>query len=476
MPKLSLEERGSLGSNIGLAVIAQGISFISSVMMAVVVPKALGVEDYAYWQLFTLYVGYVGLLLFGVHDGAFLRLGGIRVGQLDWPRIKAQFVLIASFQAIVLLGAGIAVAFIGGGTARTFVLHLVVADGLIVNPAAFLFYVLRAANLPNIYSVSSMLSGSAWAALLIVLTIAYPNGFLLYALGYLFTQALSTGYCLLHFRNVFKCKTGSLCTAISDCKLDCLAGLKVTIAYYAGTLVVGACRMLVDFRWGIKAFGLFSFSVSLVNFLLTFMAQVSMVIFPVIRRMGRQSQGKAYLLMRSALVFVLPLTYVLYFPACAVLGWWLPQYADSLRYLAIVLPICFFDCKMQLLVNTYLKSMRKENALMWINVISLVFAIVLMAFAAFVISSITATAIAMVIAIVVRSIFAEAYLGRYIDVGASTVIASEVALAVSFVVFAYGFSSPPLVIAAVAVFYIANRSSVIDFLMLVGGYAKRKLC
>ena len=131
---------------------------------------------------------------------------------------------------------------------------------------------------------------------------------------------------------------------------------------------------------------------------------------------------------------------------------------------------------MQLLVNTYLKSMRKENALMWINVISLVFAIVLMAFAAFVISSITATAIAMVIAIVVRSIFAEAYLGRYIDVGASTVIASEVALAVSFVVFAYGFSSLPLVIAAVAAFYIANRSSVIDFLMLVGGYAKRKLC
>ena len=42
MLRFSLVERGSLSGNIGLAILAQGISFISSIMMAVVVPKALG--------------------------------------------------------------------------------------------------------------------------------------------------------------------------------------------------------------------------------------------------------------------------------------------------------------------------------------------------------------------------------------------------------------------------------------------------
>lgn len=475
MPRFSLEEKGGLGGNIGLAILAQGISFVSSVMMAIVVPKALGVGDYAYWQLFTLYVGYIGLLLFGVHDGVFLRLGGVRVGQVDWSRIKAQFEIIAGFQAAVLLGAGVAIVLGGGATTRTVVLLFVIVDGLIVNPAAFLFYVLRAANLPNIFSLGSMLSGGVWAVLLVALTVLRPEGFFLYALGYLFTQALSTLYCFLHFREAFRCKAGSLRDALLDCKADCLAGLKVTVAYYAGTLVVGSCRMLVDFKWGIEAFGLFSFSVSLVNFLLTFMAQVSMVIFPVIRRMGKQSQGKAYLLMRGSLVSVLPLVYVLYFPACAVLEWWLPQYADSLRYLAIMLPVCFFDCKMQLLVNTYLKSMRKENALMWINVASLAGALALMSLVATATSSITATAVAMVVAIAVRSIFSEVYLGRFMDVGSPTVIVSEVVLAVLFVIFAYGLSSLPLTIAAVAAFYLVNRSAVNGFVAAAWGYARKRL-
>lgn len=461
--RFNLEEKGGLSGKIGLAIVAQGISLVSSIMMTVVVPKALGLEDYAYWQLFTLYVGYIGLLLLGVHDGAFLRLGGASVDGIDWPRIKAQFAVIASFQVVALLCVGVGLAAFGDGTERMVVFLCVVIDGLIVNPAAFLFYFLQAVNLPNIHSLSSMLSGGIWAVLLVVLTVLNPEGFLLYALGYLFCQSLSTVYCYLHFRRVFKCKMGSLRNALLDCRDDCFSGLKVTLAYYAGSLVVGSCRMLIDYKWGIESFGLISFSVSLVNFLLAFMSQVSMVIFPAIRRLGSGPQGRAYLLIRDSLVAALPLVYVLYFPACTVLEWWLPQYAESLRYLAVMLPVCFFDCKTQLLTNTYLKSMRKETALMWINVSFLAGSVVLMTTVAFVSSSITASVIAMVVAIAARSVFAEVYLGQFMNVGSSKVLASEIGLAVMFVVAAYAFESPLLAVVAVAFFYLLNWSSVKGF-------------
>lgn len=468
-----LEERGSVGANIGLAVIAQGISLLSSMMMSLVVPKALGVEEYAYWQLFTLYVGYVGMLLFGIHDGIFLRLGGISVDRIDWSRIKAQFTILLVSQVVLLAAAVFVALSCFGLQTRTLVFLLVAADGLIVNPSSFLFYVLRAANLPNIFSSASMLSGGVWALVLVVLTIVSPDSFLIYAFGYLICQTLSAGFCYFQISKVFRCKIGSLLDGLRDCRCDCSAGLKVTLAYYAGTLVVGSCRMLVDYKWGIEAFGLFSFSVSLINFLLSFMAQVSMVIFPVVRRMEAGSQGKAYLMLRNSLVTVLPLIYVLYFPGSALLGWWLPQYAASLRYLAILLPVCIFDCKMQLLVNTYLKSMRKENALMWVNIASLGGSIVLMLATAFCTSSITMTAAAMVVAIATRSAIAEVYLGRFMEVGSIKVLASEVVLAFFFVLVAYVFSNMLMAIVVVALFYAVNFSCVKSFIIEVSGRIER---
>lgn len=42
----------SLAGNMVVAFAAQGISFLASVAMSLLVPKVLGVETYGYWQLF----------------------------------------------------------------------------------------------------------------------------------------------------------------------------------------------------------------------------------------------------------------------------------------------------------------------------------------------------------------------------------------------------------------------------------------
>lgn len=469
----SLEERGGLASNLTYAIVAQGVSLASSVLMSLVVPRLLGIEDYGYWQLFVLYSGYVGLALLGVHDGAFLRLGGATVAEIDWSRVKTQFALVTGFQLLV----GAAVLFVTClpfvGDSRQIIFLLVVADGLIVNPSAFLLYVFRAANLPSIYSTASMVSGAIWVAVLIVLTTFNPGGFVFYVLCYLACQGISSLIGYLYAVRALKCPFGSLRRGFRDVRDDFVAGIKVTVAYYAGSLVIGSCRMLIDWRWGIETFGRFSFSVSLVNFLLSFMAQVSMVLFPVVRRMGEGSQAKAYAVIRSGLATVLPLIYLAYYPGCALLSWWLPQYADSLTYLAIMLPICYFDCKVQLLVNTYLKSLRKENALLWINVGTLGISLSLCLFAVFVLSDVIFAAMSIVMAVAFRSVVAEVFLNRYIHIGGRRLLATEIALAAAFVVSAYCMSSLVLTAVSVFAFYLLNYDQVKCFAALLGTYLRR---
>ena len=56
----STEERGGIAGNLAYAVVATGIGLLSSTLTSLVLPKFLGVEDYAYWQLFLLYSSSVG--------------------------------------------------------------------------------------------------------------------------------------------------------------------------------------------------------------------------------------------------------------------------------------------------------------------------------------------------------------------------------------------------------------------------------
>ena len=48
----STEESGGIGRNVTYAFFAQGIALLSGFVMTLIVPKMLGVTEYAHWQLF----------------------------------------------------------------------------------------------------------------------------------------------------------------------------------------------------------------------------------------------------------------------------------------------------------------------------------------------------------------------------------------------------------------------------------------
>ena len=151
-------------------------------------------------------------------------------------------------------------------------------------------------------------------------------------------------------------------TALTEMWLNVSVGINLTIANIMSMLILGIGRGIVDDIWGIESFGKISFSLSLTNFFLLFIQQVSMVLFPALRRTGEAQQKKIYNKLRVYLGLFLPAVFITYFPLKLFVGWWLPQYSESLKYLALLLPLCTFDGKMQMLCNTYLKVLRQEKS------------------------------------------------------------------------------------------------------------------
>ena len=210
-------------------------------------------------------------------------------------------------------------------------------------------------------------------------------------------------------------------------------GINLTVSAIASSLILGIGRIFVDASIGLESFGLVSFAISLTSFFLQFISQISMVLFPMLRRFNEKDAITFYAKISNILSFVLCLMYVVFIPLRIILQRWLPQYTDSFSYLAILLPICLFDGKMQMLYNTYLKVFRKEKVLLMINMLIFLLSAGLCAVAAFILRSIQVIAVMMVIVIAIRSLLTNVYLSCVMGISNEKKLYWEVVISLVFV-------------------------------------------
>lgn len=428
---VSTEENASIGRNLTYAIIAQGIAFLSSVIMSLVVPKLLGIESYAYWQLFIMYTSYTGLFLLGVNDGIYLRLGGMRYKELDRAELRSQYVVILLSQLIVAAGCAVLLSCSDFEQDRKIVLLFVLVYGIAANMQQCLTYMFQCVNLTRITSFASMMNKAAFLPLILLLLALGIDRALPLILVYTACQYLSLAYCMICARDILLHARGfSLAKALKNSFVDISSGIKIMASYYADTSVVALTRMLADARLGLVVFGKLSFSLSLINFLLNFIGQFAMVIFPVLRRQDEGDKVKNYLLLRQVLHTVLPIAYLAYPALVVFVGAWLPEYRESLKFLGLLMPFCFYSCKANVIFNTYMKVDRNETGLLAINTMTMLFNLAVSFVAIWIFSSIELSCLGIVVSVAFRDYLFEQYMGRHYTVNYLRGIVAEFALSV----------------------------------------------
>lgn len=449
----STEEKGGFGRNLAYAIVAQGIGLLTSVLTSLVLPKFLGVDDYAYWQLFLLYSSYSGFALLGLNDGIYLRLGGKTYSELDYGELKAQQIIVIASQTLVALGCLCAIDLGSFEPYRAVVLCLCVLMGLLTNLTQCLRYVFQCTNLTRISSLADLIAKGLFIfciAVALLLGIDYSMPFIL---GYIICQGVALAYVLICARNILHA-SANFRGVLSLCASDIVAGLKIMAAYYADSLIVGFTRMMTDWHLGLAAFGKLSLSFSLTNFVLTFIGQVSMVAFPVLKRLDADGQREKYLTLRLLLHTVLPFVYLLYIPVKIILGLWLPEYEDSLYYLALTLPLCVYNCKASLLFNNYLKMGRREGVLCSINLATMALNIFFANVSIVSFASVEMATCGIVCSVALRDFVFELFMARKFGNGITRVCASEALLTVGFMAASWCLGAGSwFVVAAILVIY-----------------------
>lgn len=434
---IKLQEEESLKKilkNVSYTLLSNLLSFTTSAIVSVVLPKVLDGPQYGYFQLYIFLFSYTGFFHFGWADGMFLRYSGAYYDELDKNKFSAQFWMYAALELIISCLVLVFGRFFIKDISEVWVSQAIGVLILLYLPRTFLEYLLQATNRIKEYASIMILEKTLYVTLVVALLISGSTFFMTFVGADLLGKLLALVYAAYSCRDILRTKPQPVKQALPETKKNIQVGIKLLFANIASMLIIGIVRWSIKANWDIDTFGKISLTLSVSNLLLVFIRAVSMIMLPILRRAEETKLSNIYVTMRNCLMIPLLGMLLFYYPVKLILSAWLPRYADSLRYMALMFPICIFESKISMLIETYLKSLRKEKSLLIVNIVSVAVSLVLTGLTVFVFRSLEGGAATITVCLAFRCITAELVLSRYLDVEVKKDILFEVGLTLIFIV------------------------------------------
>jgi O-antigen/teichoic acid export membrane protein len=419
--------------NVSYAFGSQLATLILSACTSILIPRFLDVESFGYIQLFLFYSSYASLFQLGLSEGIYLRFGGISYKKLSNENISSQLYLISIFLGIVSILILILGYIFLDSAERLFVVSCFAIYTVLFGCSYFFGYIFQATNKIKEYALAIVFEKliamiGVVFCLFLQIELCYP-----YIWSFIIGKIISCIYCIIIGREALFIKPALLRMVFNETFSNICCGIKLVVANTTGLFVIGVVRLFVDTNFGIEEFSQISLAISLTNIFLAFISQIGTVLFPTLKQLEESSLKKFYHYARDSIGFIFPFILICFVPLKYILSIWLPEYQSALLYLGVLLPICYFDGKTNLLFNTYMKVYRHETSLMTINILSVAFSALLSFLSAVIFHQMLFLLIGALIAVISRNLALEIYVGRFMQFLSAKQFMLEIMLTSSFV-------------------------------------------
>lgn len=409
-------EKRLIFKNLVYSISANLLSLFVSIILVLILPNLLGETAYGYLQLYLFYTTYVGFFHLGWIDGIYLRIGGKEYGQLEGQLYATQFIVLMIFELIVGVMIVVFANVFVPNVNRLHVIVLTCICMVIYIAKNYTTYILQATNRIKPYAIVTLIEKIIFAVIIIAAWVFRLGNYELIAIGDILGKLISTMVSLKYCKEILFCRLGNWKRTFQEIWINLSVGCKLLLANVAALLVNGIVRFAIERFWSIEVFGKVSLSMSLSNMLMVFISAISVVVFPMLKRMDEDKLGETYELIRNFLMIILLAALVFYYPAKHILTLFLPTYAESLKYMALMFPVCIFDSKISLLVNTYLKALRKEKTILIINISVVIVSMISTYFTVYIMHSLEMAVVSIVILMALQCAIAELYLSKYLGI------------------------------------------------------------
>ncbi|WEI93509.1 lipopolysaccharide biosynthesis protein [Enterococcus casseliflavus] len=423
----------SVLKNINYTVTANFIVMGISILLNLIVPRYLGVNEYSYWQLYVFYSGYVGFFHLGWIDGIYLKIGGEKYSNLNKRDLGTQFWYLLIFQSVLALFIIFFLLINNLPINRFLILSFTSFMLVITNCRTFILFILQSTNRIKEYAQLSRNDRYIYIVIICIYLINGGRNFVFLILIDVLSKLFLVLWGVYRIRDLIFVKWNPVKDTLESILNNIRIGINLMVGNIASMLIMGITRLLVERQWSIEVFGRLSLTISISNMFMTFINAIGVVMYPLLRRTDEKSLKKLYIGLRSLFV---PLTYgilLTFIPLKYLLGAWLPQYTQSLVFMGILFPMIVYEGRMALLVSTYLKTIRREKIILIVNIITLVISLILSVITIYGLNSIYLTVVGIMLSLSLRCILAETLLLKKLEIKLKFKITVETLLTIIFV-------------------------------------------
>lgn len=438
------------------------ISFVISTLVVLIIPKVIGLEAYSYWQLYIFYSSYIGFLHFGWNDGVYLRYGGDEYDSLNKSVFFSQFIMLGILQGAILV---LVFVLAPSQSDRNFILKATAICMLIVNLRGFLIYVLQATNKIKEYARVTIFDRLLYILFILIFLFSGGDSYKLIMLFDLLSKCISLLFAIFICKDMILLPIRNFKLNFSETFANISVGVKLMISNVSSMLIIGIVRFGIERSWGVTTFGKVSLTLSVSNLLMLFINALGVIMFPVLRRIEKDKLAGIYKRIRDLLMVVMFGMLIFYYPVRVLLSYWLTEYTESLKYMALLFPLSIYEGKMALLVNTYLKTLRKERRMLQVNMISMSLSLLTTVFTTLLIRRLDLAVLSIVLLLMFRAVVSEVVLSRILGISLLGDIALEITLSLAFIVtgwFGASFITPVIYLICYIVYLVIKKKDLIE--------------
>lgn len=388
------------------------VSIISGVLIGLLLPKVISLDDYGLYKTFTLYLTYVGFFSLGIIDGIVLEYGGHDLESLNKKLFRAYWkwyeVIHVSFCIILLL---VSVLCIKGE--YKFIFCMISINMIANNFTGYYQQLSQITQRFNEYSLRKVIQSVSNILIVVVLYILSHNGktvtYRPYVLLSVALNVILAIWYIFTYRELVLGERLRLKETAPQIVHLMNIGFPLLFANLCSTLILTIDRQFVNFLFDNTTYAVYAFAYNLLSLVTVATSAIAVVIYPILKRSNEDKLKEYYPLLNEVILLFIFLALAGYFPLTAFIDVYLPKYSDSLPIFRIIFPGIAVSTSITVIMHNYYKTIGKNLVYFKKSIIVLVISALANALAYMTFQSTYAISIASIITMIIWYVFVEQF-------------------------------------------------------------------
>lgn len=352
------------------------LGLIVEIILALLIPGFLGLTEFGYFKIFTLYISYIGFAHLGFNDGIYIRYRNYEYAELPKENFRTYFRTLFLSQVIIAIIICLFYCVYFSDIKRYIIIVFVCINLIIVNSTCFLNYTNQITKRFDIFSKSRAALKLLNLIGALIISICGYKSHLLFIVNITLANLIILIMYITSSKDIIFGKHINLVDVKEDIKKNISIGFFIMLGNFAGVFITAIDRLFVERLFQIEVFSLYSFAVNMVGVILIFIGSISLVVYPYISRLSFSSMSIKYKNLKSIINVTLGFSLCSYFFLIYIVNNFLPEYTLALSITKILFPTVLYSASINVISLNYYKSLGLQNEYTRNNIFALLTCII----------------------------------------------------------------------------------------------------